>query len=134
MEITDDQKVQIYDEFREEFNLAAPDSQLRDWGNTEDRIKEIKLEGVDWLLHNISKGHKVQQFVDRIQDPVTQIYRTTTTEFVKIVEIDKIDTIDFAKYCISMSKQYASILLTPEKLIEFYLLDKKNENEVVGSK
>jgi hypothetical protein len=53
---TDEQLIEIYDHYGASFFGKGDDKQLKEWGNSDERIREIKIECVKFKLNWNKEG------------------------------------------------------------------------------
>jgi|AntRauMFilla1563_2_1112583.scaffolds.fasta_scaffold04143_4 hypothetical protein len=64
--LTDEQYIKIFDKFRKEFTNTADDNRLKEWGNTDTKIRDIKIKGAKFMIESRSDGIKLKTFIDSI--------------------------------------------------------------------
>lgn len=57
--ISDKEYIKIFDLYREEFTCVADDKKLKEWGNSDEEIKYIKIRGGRSILLTYKEGIKI---------------------------------------------------------------------------
>lgn len=61
---TDEQLIEIYDHYGASFFGKGDDKQLKEWGNSDERIREIKIECVKFILNWNKKGIEMYKLLN----------------------------------------------------------------------
>lgn len=67
MELTNEQYTAIFIKFRTKLTSVADDATLKEWGHSEERIKEIKIRKGKCLVELYEDGMEVQRYLDSLK-------------------------------------------------------------------
>lgn len=67
MDYTTEELIKIYEEFRLSHTATASDAQLKHWGNSDQEILQIKIDGARAILRNNEGGMLIQRFIDKMR-------------------------------------------------------------------
>ena len=63
---TDEQYIILYDKLGSKYFGKGDDEQLREWGNSEERIREIKIQSVECHLNFYNRGVEAYKLLNEI--------------------------------------------------------------------
>lgn len=67
MDVSDEILIKVYDEFGHKYFAKGSDEELKEWGNSDEKIREIKVHSVRCLLDFNKDGIKAYELINRFK-------------------------------------------------------------------